>query len=72
MKKKTYRKKVGSIARKESGKSEAIMGDVMQIVNGVFDQCVTDPIFHMQGINKALARQKKLFVKAKAKKARRK
>ncbi len=33
--KKTYRQNVGQITRKESGKSEAKMGDSMQIVNGV-------------------------------------
>ncbi len=55
----TYKQQIGKIVKKESGKSEAKMGDAMQIVNGVFDKIIRDPSFLAQGISKAVMRKKR-------------
>lgn len=55
----TYKQQIGKIVKKECGKSEAKMGDAMQIVNATFDKIVSDASFLAQGISKAIARKKR-------------
>lgn len=58
MRKSEYKKVVGRIAKLEGGKSQAKMGDVMQIVNHVFDRIYTDTDFLIDGL---IAAQKRRY-----------
>ena len=59
MKKETRRQIVGRILKQEGGKSQAKMGDAMQIENMIFEEIVKNPSFLAEGIKAALKRIKK-------------
>lgn len=59
MKKETRRQIVGRIVKQEGGKSQAKMGDAMQIENMIFEEIVKNPSFLAEGIKAALKRIKK-------------
>ncbi len=54
--KKTFRQKVGDIVAAEVGKSQAKMGDAMQLQSAFFVQCARDPLFLAKGLTLAAAR----------------
>lgn len=63
MKKETRRQIVGRIVKQEGGKSQAKMGDAMQIAmqieNMIFEEIVKNPSYLAEGIKAALKRIKK-------------
>lgn len=56
---KTYQRIIGKLARKEKGKSQAKMGDIMQIANLIFDECLRDQDFFLACLALAQRRREK-------------
>lgn len=71
-KKATFRQKVGAIVAAEGGKSQAKMGDAMQLQQAFFMKCARDPMFLAKGLTLANARLEKELNKRRARDARRK
>lgn len=67
----SFRKKVGAIVKAEGGKSQAKMGDAMQLQSEVFKQCVRDPLFMAKGLILASQALEKDLNKRRARDARR-
>ena len=51
----TFRETVGKIVREEGGRSQATMGDAMQLQRAFFIQCGKDPAFLAKGLMLASA-----------------
>ena len=53
----TFRETVGKLVRQEGGRSQARMGDAMQLQRAFFRQCLKDPAFLAKGLLLAARRR---------------